>query len=231
MFSSIFASETTYVQILLMALASLGLGLYIAFITSLKLKSRKEFFITVALFPVIVSLLFVFLNIMIKNDTTTAIASVGTIMVGMGLIRFRSVQGRADEMLVLFLSVAIGAINGLGYLGYSLIIGITLPLVFILLMSLNILKNTKMQKEKLLKITIPESLEYSEIFEETFHKYLKEVEMVGVKTTGMGTMFKISYRIVMSNNKMEKALIDDLRVKNGNLEISILPYTEDEKNL
>ena len=231
MFDSIYSNGISVLNVILMSITSLFLGLYIAFIASLKLKSRKEFFITVAMFPVIVSVMFLFLNVVIKNDTTTAITTVATVMVGMGLIRFRSVQGRADEMLILFLSVTIGAVCGLGYIAYAIIFGLLLPLIILLLMSLNILKNSKMQKEKLLKITIPESLEYNSMFDETFNKYLKEVEMVGVKTTGMGTMFKISYRIIMIDSKMEKSLIDDLRIKNGNLEISVLPYVEDDKTL
>lgn len=225
MFDSIYSNGINTLNIIMMSVTSLFLGLYIAFITSIKVKSRKEFFITISIFPIIVSLVFLFLNAMIKDDTTTT-TTLSTVMIGMGLIRFRSFQGRSDEMLLLFLSVAIGVISGLGYIGYAIIFGLTIPLIIIILMSSNILKNSKMQKEKLLKITIPENLEYNSIFDDAFKKYLKEVEMVGVKTTGMGTMFRLSYRIIMLDNKMEKALIDDLRIKNGNLEISILPYVE-----
>ena len=82
--------------------------------------------------------------------------------------------------------------------------------------------------EKLLRITIPESLEYSEVFDEIFSRYLSSYENVGVKTTAMGSMFKLSFKIKMKDKTQEKAFIDELRTKNGNLEISILPYSEQE---
>lgn len=231
MFDSIFSTKISFGLIALMMGLSLISGIVFSFITSFKVKSRKEYFITIAILPAIVSVIFAFLNIMIKNDTTTAISGIAAIMVGMGLVRFRSVQGRSDEMLLLLVSVGIGAVNGLGYVAYGFIISVVFGLLIVLFMSLNIFKNRKMETEKLLKVTIPESLEYSGLFDECFKHYLKEVEMVGVKTTGMGSMFKLSYRIVMKNNSEEKELIDELRIKNGNLEISILPYVEDAKSL
>ena len=160
-----------------------------------------------------------------------ASAWLGLIMVGMGLIRFRSAQGKAEEMLMLFVSVVTGALNGLGYVGYAGIFAVALPLLFVGLFSLNVLKNRRLSGEKLLKITIPENLAYSDAFADTFGHYLKEYEQVGVKTTGMGSMFRISYRIVMKDEKEEKEMIDELRIKNGNLEISVLPYVEDAKAL
>lgn len=231
MFDSIYSSGTSLVLIILMIFVSLACGIIATFILSFKIKSRKELFVTASVLPAIVSTVFVFLNIMIKKDNTTAITAIAAVMVGMGLIRFRSVQGKADEMLLLFSSVAIGAICGLGYLAYAAIFSIVIPGVYVLLVILGFLRNRKMTVEKLLKITIPESLEYNGVFDETFKHYLKEVEMVGVKTTGMGSMFRLSYRIVMKDNNEEKELIDELRIKNGNLEIAILPYYEDTKTL
>ena len=83
----------------------------------------------------------------------------------------------------------------------------------------------------MLKITIPESLDYSEIFDATFAHYASESELVGVKTTNMGSMFRLSYRIVLKDAKEEKEMIDELRTKNGNLEISMLPYVEEKGTL
>ena len=83
----------------------------------------------------------------------------------------------------------------------------------------------------MLKITIPESLNYTEIFNDTFEKYLKQFDIVEVKTTAMGSMFKLSFRVVLKDASKEKELIDELRIKNGNLEISILPFVEPNKNL
>ena len=231
MFDSIFSTGTSAGSIFLMVGLSVAYGFVSAFIASLKLRSGKGYFITVALIPSVVSVSFAFLNVMLKNDTTSAITGIAAIMVGMGLIRFRSAQGKAEEMLMLFVSVVTGALNGLGYVGYAGIFAVALPLLFVGLFSLNVLKNRRLSGEKLLKITIPENLAYSDAFADTFGHYLKEYEQVGVKTTGMGSMFRISYRIVMKDEKEEKEMIDELRIKNGNLEISVLPYVEDAKAL
>ncbi len=231
MFDSIFSTRTSAGSIFLMVGLSVAYGFVSAFIASLKLRSGKGYFITVALIPSVVSVSFAFLNVMLKNDTTSAITGIAAIMVGMGLIRFRSAQGKAEEMLMLFVSVVTGALNGLGYVGYAGIFAVALPLLFVGLFSLNVLKNRRLSGEKLLKITIPENLAYSDAFADTFGHYLKEYEQVGVKTTGMGSMFRISYRIVMKDEKEEKEMIDELRIKNGNLEISVLPYVEDAKAL
>ena len=88
-----------------------------------------------------------------------------------------------------------------------------------------------MSEDKLLRITIPESLEYSGAFDDTFAHYLKSYENAGVKTTGMGSMFRLSFKIRMKDPTEEKAFIDELRTKNGNLEIAILPYTEQQNQL
>ena len=210
---------------------SVVFGTISAFIASKKLRSGKGYFITVALLPSVVSLSFVFLNVMIKNDATSAITGIAAIMVGMGLIRFRSAQGKAEEMFMLFVAVVTGALNGLGYVAYAAMFAVLLPLLFVGLASLDIFKNKRFSGEKLLKITIPETLVYSDAFDETFSRYLKTCEQVGVKTTGMGSMFRLSYRIVMKDANKEKEMIDELRVKNGNLEIAVLPYVEDDRSL
>lgn len=231
MFNSIFLNETTFVQIAIMVGVALVDGVIAAFLSSIKLRANKGVFITIALLPLVVSTTFCFLNVMIRDNTATAITSIAAIMVGMGLIRFRSAPAKAEELLLLLTAIAIGAVNGLGFVAYASIVAIAIPLLYVLLASVNIFGNKKFAKEKLLKITIPESLEYATAFDETFAHYLKEVESVGVKTTGMGSMFRLSYRIVMKNAQEEKEMIDELRTKNGNLEISVLPYVENSREL
>ena len=231
MLNSIFLNETSLATISIMIGVSLVDGLVAAFLSSIKLRANKGVFITTALLPLVVSTVFCFLNVLIKDSAATAITSIAAIMVGMGLIRFRSAPAKAEELLVLLMAIAIGAVNGLGYVVYASAIAIVFPLLYVIIASLSIFGNKKYAKEKLLKITIPESLEYATAFDETFAHYLKEVERVGVKTTGMGSMFRLSYRIVMKNAQEEKEMIDELRTKNGNLEISVLPYVEDPREL
>ena len=231
MFDSLFSSGITIPLIFLSMGITLLCGFVSAVIYSLKLRTSKGFFITLALMPSVITIAFIFLNIMVTSDATSTISKVAVVMVGLGLIRFRSAQGKAEEMLALFTSVVVGAISGLGYWLFAIIIAVVLPLLYVLLAHVNIFSNKKLAQEKLLKITIPENLEYNDIFNDTFSHFLKEVEMVGVKTTGMGSMFRLSYRIVMKNKEEEKEFIDELRTKNGNLEISILPFTVDPREL
>ena len=89
----------------------------------------------------------------------------------------------------------------------------------------------RFDKEKMLKITIPESLEYNDVFNDTFARFLKHNELMEVKTTAMGSLFKLSYKIELKNKREEKQFIDELRTKNGNLEISILPFVGEDKTL
>ena len=231
MFDSLFSTGTTAALVFLMTGIALACGVVAAFIMSIKMRSSKGFFVTIAIMPAIVSAAFCFLNVMIKTDTTTAISAIAAIAVGMGLIRFRSAQGKAEEMTALFLSVALGAICGLGYVTYAAIFAVAVPLIYVGLMSLDIFKNKRLSAERILRVTIPENLDYSGLFDETFKHYLKECEQVGVKTTGMGSMFRLSYRIVMKDRREEKEMIDELRVKNGNLEISVIPYVDDPREL
>lgn len=197
---------------------------------SFRLRGTKSFFITSALTPMIVALVISMVSIFLDNSTSNAIR-IATVAVALGLIRFRSMNARADELLILFGGVAIGLVAGLGYVVYAAIFAVVLAILFLLLASLNIFNGKKFAGEKLLKITIPESLEYSDIFDATFKHYLKRNELIEVKTTAMGSLFRLSYVIEMKNEKEEKELIDELRTKNGNLEISILPYTGDNKSL
>ena len=231
MFDSVFSTGITTGLVFLMAGVALACGVVSAFLMSLKMRSSKGLFVTVAITPAIVAVAFFFLNVMIKNDNTSAITAIAAVAIGLGLIRFRSAQGKAEEMIALFLSVAVGAVCGLGYVTYAAIIAVAFPLVYIALMSLNIFKNKRLSAEYVLRITIPESLEYSGAFDETFSHYLKDYEQIGVKTTGMGSMFRLSYRIVMKDEREEKEMIDELRVKNGNLEIAVLPYVDDPRQL
>ena len=88
-----------------------------------------------------------------------------------------------------------------------------------------------MGDEKLLKITIPEDLDYNQAFDSILKTYLKSYELVEIKTTGMGSLFRLSYKVELLVRDSEKPLIDELRIKNSNLEISLLPYVEDNKSL
>ena len=217
------------ISLLLIAI-TLVISFIFTLVISIKMRGTKSFFITSILMPVVVASVISMVSIFL-DDTTTGAVRIATIAVALGLIRFRSVNAKAEELLILFVGIAIGLIGGLGYIAFAGIFAILVAIIFILLKSINLFNNKRFSNEKLLKITIPENLEYSDMFTDIFNNYLKDNELIEVKTTAMGSLFRLSYKIVLKDAKQEKAFIDELRVKNGNLEISILPYVGDEKSL
>ena len=163
-------------------------------ILSFRLRATKSFFVTSLIMPLIVTAIISMVSIFL-DSAVTGVVRIATIAVALGLIRFRSVNGRAEEILVLFAGVAYGLICGLGYAAFAAIFALFIALLYFGLNSVNIFKNKRFGNERMLKITIPESLEYNEAFDDVFVKYLKTNELVGVKTTNMGSMFILSYKI------------------------------------
>lgn len=223
MFNSIYSSSVTTAQFFLMALVSIGAGFLYAWIMSFKVRSSKRFFTVVALIPFVVASVITFVN----GNIGAGVAIGGAF----ALIRFRSAPGNADEITAILIAMGSGIAFGMGYLGYGVAILIGLALLAFLFSLLPVFDHKGMTREKLLHVTIPESLEYGEVFDDIFRRYLKTYESVGVKTTGMGSMFRLSFRIRMKDPTEEKAMIDELRTRNANLEISILPYAEAQNQL
>lgn len=221
--------DSVLVALMVTAIA-FAISLLFTFLISLKMRGTKSFFVTSAIMPMIVAAVVSMVSIFLDNTSSGAVR-IATIAVALGLIRFRSTNGRAEELLLLFAGIATGLVCGLGYAVFALIFAVVVALLFLALSSVNLFNNKKFANEKMLKITIPESLEYSDVFTDTFATYLKSNELLEVKTTGMGSLFKLSYRIELNDVKEEKQFIDELRTKNGNLEISILPYVGESKSL
>ena len=218
MFDSIYTSSVTPAQFFLMAAVTLVAGLIYSWIMSLRIRSTKRFFLVTTLLPLIVASVITFVN----GNIGAGVAIGGAF----ALIRFRSAQGSADEIATILIAMGSGIAFGMGYLGYGIVILLGLSVLYFLIAALPIFEHRGAAAEMLLRITIPESLEYNGAFDDTFSHYLKSVESVGVKTTGMGSMFRLSFKVRLKDPKEEKAFIDELRTKNGNLEISLLPYTE-----
>ncbi len=223
MFDSIYSAIVTPAQFFLMAGVTLLAGVIFAWIMSYCIRSTKRFFLVTSLIPLIVASVITFVN----GNIGAGVAVGGAF----GLIRFRSAPGSADEIAAILISMGAGIAFGMGYLTYGVIIMLCLAVVYLLLSKVPLFEHRSMATDQLLRITIPEALEYNGVFDETFAHYLLKVENAGVKTTGMGSMFRLSYKIQMKDPSEEKAFIDELRTKNGNLEIAILPYTESTNQL
>ena len=223
MFDTIYTSAITAGQFFTMAAAALVSGLIYSWLMSFRIRSTKRFFLVTTLLPLVVAAVISF----VSGSIGAGVAIGGAF----GLIRFRSAPGSADEIAAVLIAMGSGIAFGMGYVAYGVVILLGLAALYFVIAALPIFEHRGLSAEKLLKVTIPESLEYNGAFDEIFDRYLRSVESVGVKTTGMGSMFRLSYRITMKNPGEEKALIDALRTKNGNLEISILPYAPEAGQL
>ena len=221
--------DKVVVALIIVAIA-FAISMLFTLAVSLKMKGTKSFFITSTIMPMIVAAVVSMVSIFL-DDTTSGAVRIATLAVALGLVRFRSANAKAEELLLLFAGIAIGLVCGLGYVVFAAILATFIAILYILLTSVNLFNGKRFDDERMLKITIPESLEYKEVFDDTFSRYLKSNELIEVKTTGMGSLFKLSYKIEMKNKKEEKAFIDELRTKNGNLEISILPFVGEDKVL
>ncbi len=224
MFDSIYSSSgVTVAQFFIMAAVALVVGFVYSWVMSFRLRSQKRFFIVLSLIPFIVASVITF----VSGNIGAGVAIGGAF----ALIRFRSAQGSADEIAGILIAMGAGIAFGMGYVGYGVVILIALAGLTILLSYLPVFEHKSMSADKLLRITIPEALEYHDVFDDLFEHYLQSHESMGVKTTGMGSMFRLSFRIRMKDPSEEKAFIDELRTRNGNLEIAILPYPTETKSL
>ena len=218
MFDSVYSAIVTPAQFFLMAGAALVSGLLYAWIMSFRVRSTNRFFFVTAILPFVVAAVITFVN----GNIGAGVAIGGAF----GLIRFRSAQGSADEIAAILIAMGAGIAFGMGYLAYGVLILLCLSVLFLLLSLLPVFEHKGTAEDKLLRITIPESLEYHDVFDDTFAHYCQTVKKAGVKTTGMGSMFRLSFQIRLKDPAEEKAFLDELRTKNGNLEIQLLPYAE-----
>ena len=223
MFASIYSSTVAPGQFFLMAGVALATGLLYAWLMSWRVRSTRRFFLVCALIPFVVGAVITFVN----GNIGAGVAIGGAF----SLIRFRSAQGSAEEIAAILAAMGSGIAFGMGYLGYGVVILLGLALVYLLLSGANLFTHRGQDADRLLRITIPEALEYNGVFDGTFARYLKRAENVGVKTTGMGSMFRLSYRVQMKDPGEEKAFLDELRTLNGNLEVALLPYAEPQNQL
>ena len=208
MLNSILNGNLTINILSIYLLSSIILGFLIAYTHKITSKYNKNFLITLCLIPLAVEAIM----IMVNGSLGTGIAVAGAF----SLIRFRSMLGTSREILSIFIAMTVGIVLGIGYIGYACIITIISCIMTIILNNIKIFDNNK---DKLLKVTIPENLDYTDVFNDEFNEYLNRYEISSVKTTNMGSLFEITYLINIKDNVNEKEFIDKIRIKNGNLKI------------
>ena len=212
-FDSHYSSVITVEKFILCLGVSLGLGLVLALAYAFKARYTKSFLVTMATLPAIVCVVIM----MVNGNVGAGVAVAGAF----SLVRFRSAPGSAKEIAAVFLSMGAGLICGMGYLGYAGLFTVVMSLILVLY---NLIDNSRIGRDtlrKTFKITIPEDLDYTGAFDDLFDKYTTSHELVRVKTTNMGSMFRLTYNLTLRNAREEKAFIDEIRCRNGNLEIMV----------
>lgn len=219
MLKSIFHIGTFDIWSVLLAFAvALVLGLFIAMIYRKSTISRG-FPVVLALMPLLVTSVIMIVN----GNLGASVAVLGAF----GLVRFRSAPGTSKEIGFIFFSMAVGLAVGMGFLTLAVLITVITGIAFLLLEKADF--GNVPSKDRLLKITIPEDLDYDGIFDDLFQKYTSHSNLERVKTTNMGTMYELSYLIEMRNMSSQKEFIDELRCRNGNLTI-MMGLVRHEKN-
>lgn len=213
LFDSDFTTVITVTDFLLCLGFSLVLGLVMALAYMYRSRYTKSFTVTLALLPAVVCMVIM----MVNGNVGTGVAVAGAF----GLVRFRSVPGTAKEICALFLAMGAGLIAGMGYLGFAAMFTLVMCAAFLVYSRLDFGTGKKARLYKTLTVTIPEDLDYSHVFEDIFEEYTLEASLARVKTTNMGSLFRLTYHVTLRDGDREKEMIDQLRCRNGNLEISV----------
>ena len=222
LFYDIFTDTAVDPAMMMLAIGvSLLLGLVIAKVYQFKTVYSKSFVMSLALLPTLIAIVIFLVN----GSLGAGVAVMGAF----SLIRFRSAPGGAKELVSIFLVMTIGIAIGMGYLVFATVFTFIMSLAMLLLEVVNFgqMKHSMRQ----LTVVIPESLDYESIFDDIFNKAANHVELANVKTSDMGSLFKIKYIIQLDGRMTEKELIDALRTRNGNLEIAISRYITKENEL
>lgn len=209
--SESFVSNISTEEFLLCCLASIVLGAAIACIYMFRHTYSKNFVVTLAMLPLIVQVVITLVN----GNLGAGIAVMGVF----NLVRFRSIPGSAKDIGSVFMAMAVGLATGMGYLILAVIFTLIIAVVnFVYVVSPF---GKQKEPEKLLRITIPEDLEYEGVFDPVLARYTSDHELVEVQTTNMGSLFQLEYSVRMREPGMEKSMIDEVRCLNGNLKVSL----------
>lgn len=201
-------------QFLLLFAAAIALGLIIALVYSRCGDCTKSFAVALALLPGIVCVVI----LMVSGSIGAGVAVAGTF----SLVRFRSAPGTAREILAVFLAMAAGLACGMGCVAVAAVFTVLVCLLYALLSRSHFGEEKNGDRHRTMHITVPESLEYAGAFDDIFDTYTESRRLVHVKTTSLGSLNRLTYDIMLRRAGEEKAFIDALRCRNGNLEISLM---------
>ena len=217
MFNSIFAGGATVISILIMLAAAAALGILNSLVFSFRTIQSKSFAVMLALLPIVSAVIIFTVN----DNLGVGVAVAGAFT----LVRFRSVAGNGREMLAIFASMAIGMLLGMGYIAFAVLVFASVAVLFLIV---TITGLGERHEVRTLKIRIPEDLDYDGLFDDVFDRYTTMHQLEKVRTVNMGTMYELTYSVSFRDLSKSKQMIDEIRVRNGNLNVSIGSYGEHE---
>lgn len=203
------SADITLVQYLILTGVSLVLGLISALVYMYQNTYTKGFVLSLVLLPTVVQTVI----LLVSGNLGAGVAVAGTF----SLVRFRSVPGGAREIAAIFAAMAIGLATGMGYIAVAALLTIAVGSVSLILVKLKF--GDQDVNNRRVKVTMPENLDYNKVFDDVFSEYTTRTELRKVKTTNLGSMFELQYEITLRDPALEKAFIDALRTRNGNLNI------------
>lgn len=201
--------ELGVAQIAVCALAAVVSGLIIALSYKAIDTPSKSFSLTTVILPVIVMVVIM----MVNGNLGVGVAVAGSF----SLVRFRSLPGKASDIAVVFLAMAAGLACGTGYVFYAVLASIVISILMILLNKSGLFKQDT--AHRFVTITIPEDLDYAEAFDDIFKKYTSGTSLTSMKTVNLGALYELRYEIHLKNTAKEKAMLDAIRTRNGNLTV------------
>lgn len=213
LFNTDISGVITFGSFLLCMGTSLLIGLILAYSCRYQGRYTKSFLVTLMLLPSVVCIIIM----MVNGSVGAGVAVAGAF----SLVRFRSAPGTGREITMLFLAMGAGLIAGMGYLAFALLFAVIMSVMNVIFNHLDFGEKKNGQRYRTLSIMIPESLDYSGVFDEVLQHYTTDYTLTRVKTTNMGSMFRLSYDLTLREGAGEKELIDQLRCRNGNLEIML----------
>ncbi|MBQ8600566.1 MAG: DUF4956 domain-containing protein [Clostridia bacterium] len=221
MLESILGTTMTGSSVAICTAASLLLGCLIALVYKLTNKDcTSHFLVALLLLPALVQCVIM----MVNGNLGAGVAVAGAF----SLVRFRSAQGSAQEICIIFLAMAVGLTNGMGYVAFATAFTALMMAVFFI--ACKVLFSQRVQ-EKHLKILIAEDVDYMTAFEDLFKQYTAHHRLVRTKTTNMGSLYQLTYRVRIKDPAKEKEMLDAIRCRNGNLTVSLIAAVPEKETL
>lgn len=224
-FASLYNSLTgiTLQTFLICIGSALALGAVMAVVYCFRTAHSASFVVTLALLPATVAVVIM----MVNGNLGAGVAVAGAF----SLVRFRSTPGTAKEIGAIFLSMAVGLACGMGYPGFALIFAVIMCVMTLVYSLTNFGGHRNAALRRTLRITVPEDLDYPTVFNDLLEKYTTHVTLTSVKTTNLGSLNRLTYELTLRKTGTEKAFIDELRCRNGNLEISMSLQTMENREI